>query len=165
MFVPSKGSTATSTRGPYPVPNFSPIYSIGASSISPSPITTVPFIGACNKLPWSAIAMTARAFQPPAATMFVPSKGSTATSTRGPYPVPNFSPIYSIGASSISPSPITTVPFIGIVSNTSRIADVAAPSASSFFPRPIQRADDKAAASVTRTNSIDKLLSTIIPLL
>ena len=121
--------------------------------------------GACNKLPWSAIAMTARAFQPPAATMFVPSKGSTATSTRGPYPVPNFSPIYSIGASSISPSPITTVPFIGIVSNTSRIADVAAPSASSFFPRPIQRADDKAAASVTRTNSIDKLLSTIIPLL
>ena len=79
--------------------------------------------------------MTARAFQPPAATMFVPSKDQPQR-LRGPYPVPNFSPIYSIGASSISPSPITTVPFIGIVSNTSRIADVAAPSASSFSRAP-----------------------------
>src|SRR5699024_1819754 len=70
--------------------------------------------------------------------------------------------IYNIGASSISPSPITTVPCIGIVSNTSRIAEVAASSASSCFPLPIQRADDSAAASVTRTISIVKLLS-IIP--
>src|SRR5699024_1821093 len=65
----------------------------------------------------------------------------------------------SIGASSISPSPITTVPRIGTVSNTWRIAVVAAASASSFFPRPIHRDEERAAASVTRANSIVKLLS------
>ena len=43
-FVPSSGSTAISTLGPSPVPNFSPIYNIGASSSSPSPITTFPSI-------------------------------------------------------------------------------------------------------------------------
>ena len=32
-------------------------------------------------------------------------------------PAPTFSPIYSIGASSISPSPITTVPSMATVSN------------------------------------------------
>src|SRR5690625_3400530 len=60
---------------------------------------------------------------------------------------------------------MTTVPCIGIVSKTVLIADVAASSASSFLPLPIHLADDKAAASVTRTNSIVKLLSIIIPLL
>lgn len=92
--------------------------------------------GAFSRVPWSATAITVSAFQPPLAKMFVPSRGSTATSTRGPYPFPSFSPIYSIGASSISPSPITTVPFIGTVSKTSLIALVAASSASSFFPGP-----------------------------
>ena len=38
-FVPSNGSTAISNSGPLFVPSFSPIYSIGASSNSPSPIT------------------------------------------------------------------------------------------------------------------------------
>ncbi|EMI14242.1 hypothetical protein C883_3341 [Bacillus stratosphericus LAMA 585] len=57
---------------------------------------------------------------------------------------------------------MTTVPFIGIVSNTSRMALVAASSASSFKPLPIQRADFNAAASVTRTSSIDKLLSIFV---
>jgi len=66
-------------------------------------------------------------------------------------------------ASSISPSPITTTPCIGIVSKTTRIAVVAASSASFLSPRPIQRADDTAAASVTRTNSIDKLRSIFVP--
>ena len=42
--VPSIGSTATSTSGPLPSPTCSPLKSIGASSFSPSPITTVPRI-------------------------------------------------------------------------------------------------------------------------
>ncbi len=42
-------------------------------------------------MPWSATAITVSAFQPPLARMFVPSRGSTATSTRGPYPFPSFS--------------------------------------------------------------------------
>ena len=37
--VPSSGSTAMSTWGPSPVPTFSPMNSIGASSRSPSPMT------------------------------------------------------------------------------------------------------------------------------
>src|SRR5690625_2771249 len=59
---------------------------------------------------------------------------------------------------------MTTVPRIGIVSNTVRIALVAASSASFLLPRPIQRADASAAASVTRTSSIVKLLSTVVTL-
>src|SRR6476620_10647182 len=43
--VPSSGSTAISTFGPALVPTFSPMKSIGASSSSPSPITTVPSMG------------------------------------------------------------------------------------------------------------------------
>src|SRR5699024_12274326 len=62
---------------------------------------------------------------------------------------------------SISPSPITTVPRIGIVSKTVRIDVVAASSASFFNPLPVHLAEDKAAASVTRTNSIVKLLSIV----
>ncbi len=85
--------------------------------------------------------------------MFVPSNGSTAMSTSGPLPVPSSSPIYNIGASSSSPSPITTVPAMFTESNISRIAVVAASSASFFFPRPIHCADANAAASVTRTIS------------
>ena len=42
--VPSSGSTAISTFGPALMPTFSPMNSIGASSRSPSPITTVPSI-------------------------------------------------------------------------------------------------------------------------
>src|SRR5690625_6902962 len=54
---------------------------------------------------------------------------------------------------------MTTVPSIGVVSRTARIAVVAASSAASCFPKPIQRAEARAAASVTRTNSSVKLLS------
>ncbi|CJN29986.1 Uncharacterised protein [Streptococcus pneumoniae] len=133
--------------------------SMQPTASGPTAIFCIYMSGAFRSVPWSATAITVSAFQPPLAKMFVPSRGSTATSTRGPYPFPSFSPIYSIGASSISPSPITTVPFIGTVSKTSLIALVAASSASSFFPRPIHLADANAAASVTRTNSIDKLLS------
>ena len=48
--VPSSGSTAISTFGPCCVPTFSPMNSIGASSRSPSPITTVPSIGSLFSL-------------------------------------------------------------------------------------------------------------------
>ena len=42
--VPSIGSTATSHSGPLPSPTRSPLKSIGASSFSPSPMTTTPFM-------------------------------------------------------------------------------------------------------------------------
>src|ERR1700682_2533934 len=58
-----------------------------------------------------------------------------------------------MGASSFSPSPITTMPRMRTVSSTTRIASTAAPSAASFSPRPIQRAAAIAPASVTRTSS------------
>ena len=58
--------------------------------------------------------------------------------------------MYSIGASSRSPSPMTIRPAKSISSIVRRIASVAAASASSFWPRPMNRADSIAAASVTR---------------
>ena len=95
----------------------------------------------------------------PLAQSVVPSSGSTAMSTRGGLPSPISSPLKSIGASSFSPSPITTIPSIGTVSISSRIASTAAPSAASFSPRPTQRAAASAAASVTRTSSSARLRS------
>lgn len=61
----------------------------------------------------------------------------------------------SINALSISPSPVTTVHCVWILSNISLIAVVAESSASSFLPYPSQRAEANAVASVTLTNSID----------
>src|SRR5205823_14085728 len=61
-------------------------------------------------------------------------------STCGPLPLPTSSPLKSIGASSFSPSPITTTPSIETVSSIRRIASTAAWSALSLSPRPIQRA-------------------------
>jgi len=62
--------------------------------------------------PCSASATTATAFGRPFESSVVPSTGSTATSTFGSWPLPIRSPIYSIGASSFSPSPMTTTPSI-----------------------------------------------------
>jgi hypothetical protein len=59
----------------------------------------------------------------------------------------------SIGASSFSPSPMTTIPSIGTVESTVRIASTAAPSAPFLAPRPTQREAASAADSVTRTSS------------
>jgi hypothetical protein len=61
----------------------------------------------------------------PFAVIVVPSKGSRAISTFGP-PNPTFSPIYSIGALSRSPSPIIIVPLIDRLLRNSRIALTAA---------------------------------------
>ncbi len=109
--------------------------------------------------PRSATAMTARAPPRPWAVSVVPSMGSTAMSVSGGVPSPIFSPLKSIGALSFSPSPITTIPSIGTLESTVRMASTAAPSAPSLSPRPIQRLAAMAAASVTRTRSIARLRS------
>src|SRR5438309_3290027 len=89
----------------------------------------------------------------------VPSIGSTATSTSAPVPSPTCSPLYSIGALSFSPSPITTMPRIEIELISLRMASTAAPSPPSLSPRPTQRPAASAAASVTRTRSRARLRS------
>src|SRR4051812_7166703 len=64
-----------------------------------------------------------------------------------------------MGASSFSPSPMTTTPSICTVSSIRRIASTAAPSAVSFSPSPTQRAAASAPYSVTRTSSMARLRS------
>src|SRR5215470_16835216 len=83
----------------------------------------------------------------------VPSSGSTAMSTSGPCLLPTFSPMNSMGASSRSPSPITIVPLMGSLLSSRRMASTAAWSAAFSLPRPVNRAADTAARSVTRTIS------------
>src|ERR1700736_1348325 len=131
------------------------------SSGSPPPtaILSIYTSGALRKPPASAMAMTARALAPPLAVIVVPSSGSSAISIGGPFPVPTFSPIKSIGASSRSPSPMTTVPAIDRLFSASRIASTAAWSAAFSSPRPIHREAESAAASVTRTASSARLRS------
>ncbi len=89
----------------------------------------------------------------PLAARVVPSIGSTATSASAPVPSPTRSPLNSIGASSFSPSPMTTTPFIDTLPISWRMALTAAPSAPFLSPRPTHRAAAMAAASVTRTSS------------
>src|SRR3954468_3331981 len=54
---------------------------------------------------------------------------------------------------------MTTMPSIGTVCSTTRMASTAAPSAPFLSPRPIQREAARAAASVTRTSSSAKFRS------
>src|SRR5687768_13131078 len=109
--------------------------------------------------PRSARAMTEMALGRPSEVSVVPSMGSTAMSTLGSAPSPMCSPLKSMGASSFSPSPMTTIPSMEMVLSTSRMASTAAPSAASLSPRPIQRPAAMAAASVTRTSSMARLRS------
>ena len=97
------------------------------------------------------------AFGEPVAHRLVPSSGSTAMSTSGSSSrqVPTRSPMYSIGASSRSPSPITTVPRMRSVSIALRMASTATPSECLRSPWPIVRAQATAASSTTRRNSRD----------
>src|SRR3954469_24212057 len=67
-----------------------------------------------------------------------------------------------MGASSRSPSPITTVPRMLRKLNALRMASTAAWSASFSSPRPITRADAMAAASVSRTASRPMFLSMVL---
>src|SRR6185312_14936050 len=117
--------------------------------------------GACSSVPPSAIAMVAIAPGMFLAHSVVPSSGSTAISTRGPALSPTFSPMNSIGASSRSPSPITTVPSIGSLLSSRRMASTAAWSAAFSLPWPRNRAADTAARSVTRTSSSVRMRSSI----
>src|SRR3954464_9951943 len=64
-----------------------------------------------------------------------------------------------MGASSFSPSPMTTTPFIDTVETSWRIALTAAASAPFLSPRPTHRPAAMAAASVTRTSSSARLRS------
>ena len=98
-------------------------------------------------------AMTAIAPGIPDAVRVVPSTGSTATSTTIPFPVPTRSPLKSIGALSLAPSPITTKPSMSRVERWRRMPSTAAWSAASLSPRPSHRAAPIAAVSVTRTRS------------
>ena len=115
--------------------------------------------GAFNNPPRSLAASTAIAFGAPVAHKFVPSSGSTAISTCGNSAFgacvarPTFSPIYNIGASSRSPSPITTVPSISTESIVLRMASTATSSALCRSPNPIVRAAAIAAFSTTRKKS------------
>jgi hypothetical protein len=72
------------------------------------------------------MARHAIAFGPPVAVIVVPSSGSSAMSTLGPLPEPTRSPMYRIGASSRSPSPITTVPSMSSTLSAWRMASTAA---------------------------------------
>ena len=83
-----------------------------------------------------------------AAHRFVPSSGSTAMSISSP-PRPSSSPMKSMGASSRSPSPMTMRPEKSISLNASRMAVVAAWSAATLSPLPLQAADAMAAFSAT----------------
>src|SRR5262245_12729326 len=64
---------------------------------------------------------------------------------------------------SSGPSPMTTVPSIGLASTAARIASTAAVSADTSSPRPMYRAEASAAASVTRTRSIARFRSIVKP--
>ncbi|CAB4824050.1 unannotated protein [freshwater metagenome] len=97
----------------------------------------------------------------PFAVSDVPSMGSTATSQCGPSWFPTCSPLWSMGALSFSPSPITTTPAMSTVLIMARIAFTAASSARFFSPRPTHGAAAIAAVSVTRISSRAKLRSGI----
>ena len=110
-------------------------------------------------VPRSDTAITEMALPLPEAVSDVPSIGSTATSVSGFEPSPTSSPLNNMGASSFSPSPMTTMPLIGTVPSTIRMASTAAPSAPILSPRPTQRLAAMAADSVVRTSSRARLRS------
>src|SRR6185436_3667943 len=111
--------------------------------------------GALSNPPLSDAASTAIALVAPVAQRFVPSSGSTAMSTGMP-PLPTFSPMNSIGASSRSPSPMTMVPSMSTASISWRMASTATWSAYFRSPWPMVRAAAMAARSTTRTNSRER---------
>ncbi len=133
--------------------------SIAPLAVGPTAIFSIYMSGACRKPPLGARAMVAIEPFRPLAQILVPSSGSTAISTAVPLPLPSSSPIYNIGASSISPSPMTTVPEISIESSARRMASVAASSADILSPLPTHRPQAKDAASVTLTSSSARLRS------
>src|SRR5437870_6250382 len=83
---------------------------------------------------------------------------STSVAASG---LPTFSPMYSIGARSRSPSPITIVPLMSESSMARRMASTAARSAPLRSPRPMRRAAAMAPASVAATASTPIRFSTL----
>jgi len=109
------------------------IFFFSGKSRSTRPFSTLPVAilsiyvsGALKRFPSSATAITAIAPGRLLAAKLVPSKGSTAMSKLGPFLFPNNSPVYSSGASSSDPSPITTFPFMFILFNSNLIESTAA---------------------------------------
>src|ERR1700730_302054 len=115
--------------------------------------------GAWSKPPRSLAARTTMALGAPVAQRLGPSSGSTAMSTCGKRALgawvakPTFSPIYNMGASSRSPSPMTMVPSICTESMVLRMASTVISSALWPSPKPMVRAAAMAAVSTTRRNS------------
>ena len=74
------------------------------------------------------------------ARALVTALGAREVRIPAPEPIaePTFSPMNSMGASSRSPSPMTTVPSIGSMLSAARIASTAAWSAAFSSPRPIR---------------------------
>src|SRR5216684_807001 len=159
--ITTKSSTSRSSR-------FAIAFRLSATGASrstaplhdgPTTIFSMYKSGACSSPPRSLAASTAMALGAPVAHRFVPSSGSTAMSTGGNSAFgaciasPTFSPMYSIGASSRSPSPITIVPSISTESIVLRMASTATSSAWCRSPYPIVRAAAIAAFSTTRKKS------------
>src|ERR1039458_1673438 len=93
----------------------------------------------------------------PVAQRLVPSRGSTAISTESApgwsLLAPTFSPMKSMGASSRSPSPMTMVPSMAMVSRHWRMDSTAAWSAVLGSPMPMVRAEAMALSYTTRRTS------------
>ena len=153
--VPSKGSTATSTAracGAVASPTRSPQKSMGALSFSP-----VFFWGGGERegrvfrrrRMGAAAEVRERERHGKTLCLFPPL--CFLSSLFSLLPLSPF--FYPDQLKSLSPSPITITPSIGIVFSTRRMMSTAAPSAASLSPRPRWRAPARAAASVTRTSS------------
>ena len=115
--------------------------------------------GACSIEPRGPMAITVNALGMSLAVSVVPSNGSNAISTAGPLPVPTSSPIKSMGASSRSPSPMTTTPAMSNIFNCVRMALTAAWSAAFSSPRPMSLTEARAACSATRASPSDRARS------
>mmetsp|Transcript_6505 Transcript_6505/g.20219 ORF Transcript_6505/g.20219 Transcript_6505/m.20219 type:complete len:220 (-) Transcript_6505:89-748(-) len=132
-----------------------------AGTFGPTAIFSMYITGpGSNNEPRFATAITAMAPLRPVAHSVVPSSGSTAISI-SVVPSPMRSPQYSIGASSLAPSPMTTTPVMGTLFSTLRIMSTAAWSAAFLSPLPSHLPADSAAASVTRTSSSAKFRCTV----
>src|SRR6056297_965868 len=166
-----RGRSSTQTvisLGPHPLAlanastrSFGVMSSVTTVSANPGPMASLSMYtsGACSMDPRGPMAITVSAFGMSLAVSVVPSSGSSAMSTPGPLPVPTSSPMNSIGASSRSPSPITTTPEISSRFNCSRIAFTAAWSAAFSSPRPIRSTVAIAACSATRARPRDSMRS------
>ncbi len=83
--------------------------------------------------------------------------------SRAPTALPTISPMWSMGVSSLSPSPFAFRPVKLMDWWVLRIASVAAPSAAFLWPLHVHRAQPRSVAPVTRTSSGASLRSVAAP--